>query len=289
MVASLTRIGESSDSRVINSAHSKSPPLSIQLRSRFFGGLFFLPQALCYTNRNMNTIVAVRRGFTLVEIAVIILIIGILVTLGTFAYGGMMNRNAETAAEGDLRQAAARLESHKMTNGRYPATQEEVDGGKGLPKSADDRVYTYRASTTAYCLSTIVKRVNEPRKIEQGASTVSAGDCSSFASNEPPLFNYAGADHWASFVYWDLPAGVSSSENARIKVTCDAGPVTTVEMNSLPAGVQTSGPNGIAALIADWNSTFSCEIGASTIRVSYQSGGVWSQELTIPPSMMDIW
>lgn len=222
----------------------------------------------------MHSNVAIHRGFTLVELAVVILIIGILVTIGSFAYGGILNRNSETAAEADLRQAAARLESYKMTNGRYPATQAEVDGGKGLPKSTADRVYTYQSSSTAYCLSTIVKRTNQPRKVEQGSSTVSTGDCSGFVgATAAPVLGGAWQDDFGGYLSWSIPGGTSGVTDVRLALTC-AGNTHNLLMSNSEVGMTDKWDSNSGG----WgNVSGGCDLVSMTmIRVAYLRNGQWS-------------
>lgn len=93
-------------------------------------------------------------GFTIVEVAVVIVIIGILTTLVTVSYRAIQQDSDRSAIEGDLRQAAMKLESHKADAGSYPATAAAVDNGKGLPKSDSERVFNYRKiDNNNFCIS----------------------------------------------------------------------------------------------------------------------------------------
>ena len=63
-----------------------------------------------------------RRGFTIVELLIVIVIIGILAALVIVAYNGMQQRAMETVLRSDLRNAATALEKAKVDNGDvYPS------------------------------------------------------------------------------------------------------------------------------------------------------------------------
>ncbi len=120
-----------------------------------------------------------HEGFTIIEILVVLVVIGILFSIGTVSFVTMQNSAADTEVQGDLRQAAGKIERYRSEMGGYPATQNLVDGGKGLPKSASDRVYEYKStSSMTYCLSSYVKRTKTTFKIQSGSSEIIKGTCS---------------------------------------------------------------------------------------------------------------
>lgn len=93
-------------------------------------------------------------GFTIVELVVVIVIIGMLTTLILIAYGGSQRRNAETVLQSDLQNSAARLSSDNNFTNSYPITATAADAGAGLPASNGTVYqYTYTAGDNSYCLS----------------------------------------------------------------------------------------------------------------------------------------
>ena len=111
------------------------------------------------------------RGFTIVEIAIVIIIIGILSGITAVSYRSIQ-RDADTKeVEADLRQAANKLQLHKANNGAYPVTQAEVDGGKGLPKSQSTRAFNYsRINSQNFCLSMASARFDTVFRISTNAA-----------------------------------------------------------------------------------------------------------------------
>lgn len=62
------------------------------------------------------------RGFTIVELLIVIVIIGILAALVIVAYTGIQNRAKNTKKISDVRQLQKIIELYHADNGRYPPT-----------------------------------------------------------------------------------------------------------------------------------------------------------------------
>lgn len=62
---------------------------------------------------------SLRRGFTLIEILVVISIIGILSTVGLITYSGTQTKARDSVRKGDLRTLAIALEIYNQQNGQY--------------------------------------------------------------------------------------------------------------------------------------------------------------------------
>lgn len=67
---------------------------------------------------------ALRRGFTIVELLIVIVVIAILAAISIVTYRGVTGRAAETVLKSDLRQAATQLEADRAWNGEYPPSKE---------------------------------------------------------------------------------------------------------------------------------------------------------------------
>lgn len=92
-----------------------------------------------------------KRGFTIVELLIVIVVLGILVTITVVAFNGV-NRQATTAGlKADLKSSANKLLVYKVdANDRYPATLEDA----GVSNSETvTYVYTYTSGTNEFCMT----------------------------------------------------------------------------------------------------------------------------------------
>src|SRR5437868_6526373 len=64
-----------------------------------------------------------RRGFTLVELMIVIAIIGLLVAILAVALGPLLSRGAEMTTRNDINQLGIALESFKNQYGFYPPSR----------------------------------------------------------------------------------------------------------------------------------------------------------------------
>lgn len=63
-----------------------------------------------------------QQGFTIVELLIVIVVIGILAALVITTYSGIQQKGRNTERTTDLKAVQGQLEAYYATNGRYPAT-----------------------------------------------------------------------------------------------------------------------------------------------------------------------
>lgn len=60
------------------------------------------------------------KGFTIVELLIVIVVIAILATISVVVYRGIQGRAYDTTVQSDLRQTFARIQQFNIENGRLP-------------------------------------------------------------------------------------------------------------------------------------------------------------------------
>ena len=100
---------------------------------------------------NASRASTVSRGFTIIELLIVIVIIGILVAITAVSYNGITKSAKEATAKSDLKQASTQLEIDrtKSSNNQHPNTT------SGL-KSSPDTILEITSTGSTYCLSAII-------------------------------------------------------------------------------------------------------------------------------------
>ena len=86
----------------------------------------------------MNVSAKQQAGFTLIEIMVVVVIIGILAALVVPKVMGRPDQAKVTVARGDLKAIASALEMYRLDNRRYPDTQQGLEALVQRPPSGAD-------------------------------------------------------------------------------------------------------------------------------------------------------
>ncbi len=78
-----------------------------------------------------------QQGFTLIEIMVVVVILGILAALIAPNVIGRIDEARVTAARNDIRTIESALQLYRMDNFRYPSTEEGIDALVNKPDDPD--------------------------------------------------------------------------------------------------------------------------------------------------------
>jgi prepilin-type N-terminal cleavage/methylation domain-containing protein len=96
------------------------------------------------------------RGFTLLELLVVISIIGILVALGSVAYTTVQKKGRDAKREGDMKAIQNGFEQYYGENGTYSATCSDMATSEimpgGIPSDPKPGMsYTGTCTASSYC------------------------------------------------------------------------------------------------------------------------------------------
>ncbi len=98
-----------------------------------------------------------QSGFTIVELLIVIVVIGILAAITIVAFNGVQQRGRDTKRTTDISSVKQVLEMYKADNGTYPAVCSADNSGCNLSLLASALVPTYTNS--------IPQDVNSPTRV----------------------------------------------------------------------------------------------------------------------------
>ena len=114
------------------------------------------------------------RGFTIVELLIVIVVIGILAAITIVAYNGIQERSRVATVITDLSSAAKLLAVHEVDAGSYPATLATANNGQGV-KASSGTTYQYTVSGATYCLT--ATKGTTSYKVSNTTTTPTVGGC----------------------------------------------------------------------------------------------------------------
>lgn len=140
-----------------------------------------------------------QKGFTIVELLIVIVVIGILAALVITTYNGIQQKGRNTERTTDLKAVQGQLEAYYAQNGAYPATSQLGATSatnvsfigtdmKGLDKEA---LRDPKGTAADYSLNTGTtvggnKYTYAPTKDDGSACTAAAADCTKYTLTAVP-------------------------------------------------------------------------------------------------------
>lgn len=120
------------------------------------------------------------KGFTIVELLIVVLVIGILAAITIVVYKGMQDRAYTSAIQADLALAAKQIQVDYNLNGSFPATAAAANNGKGLT-SSNGTTFSYSLDTSTspatFCLAAISARPSVPDYVIRSSAALTTGRC----------------------------------------------------------------------------------------------------------------
>ena len=228
-----------------------------------------------------------KAGFTIVELVVVVVVIAILASIVVVGYSGAREQAMQSNLKTDLRGASAQVKVEKSNKGTYPATQAEVDGGKGLKKS-EGTVYQYVAGSAGYCISASSDRTSKVFRITSSQGNVEDGTCTGVnvgpvvaPALEPLVLDSPYNDGVLTFISWTWPAGVSSTTPYTVVVKCPESAAVTFLSTS---DTDTFSQNSMFTWSNTNYSTLTCTVSKATTTIFYNLSGKKSPDMVVRPA-----
>lgn len=92
-----------------------------------------------------------QTGFTIVELLIVIVVIGILAAITIVAYNGVQNRANDTTVKNDLSSMARQVVAFHAINGRYPTQSQFFTGHNDIKISVAKQSYDEKVYNLYYC------------------------------------------------------------------------------------------------------------------------------------------
>lgn len=117
-----------------------------------------------------------KSGFTIVELLIVIVVIGILAAITIVAYNGIQRNAVESSMKTELRSGSKLVETKLHLSGQYPIDLNGLNNGQTLVASSGS-VYTYNSTGAGYCLAITNAKSPNQYKVTSSDTSIQIGSC----------------------------------------------------------------------------------------------------------------
>ena len=94
------------------------------------------------------------QGFTIVELLIVIVVIGILAAITIVSYNGIITRAHQSKLISDVGSAGMLMSVEQSSSGAYPSDRNTLNNGRGLQSDADI-TYNFYSTQSTFCISAL--------------------------------------------------------------------------------------------------------------------------------------
>lgn len=198
--------------------------------------------------------VMIKRGFTIVELLIVIVVIAVLASITIVAYSGIRTQAQVAVLKNNIQSAATAMEAYRGLNNSYPTSINSLNNGSGL-QAGDSASFTFHSDGSSYCIS--INATNAPLHflVTHDNTTPREGQCPQDLGAQVELLagngtlGFANATGSAAALASPTgltagPAGVlyfTDASTSRIRQVTTAGAVTTFAGNGASGTTEGSG------------------------------------------------
>ena len=161
---------------------------------------------------------SLNRGFTIVELGVVVVVIGILATVIVIGYNGITNGATEKSMQSDLDNAASQLALDYRDNSSYPSTAAEANKGQGLKTSGNNQL-AYGLKPYGYCISVTNAKTTKTYTMKSITGKITEGNCNTTVSTEAGSGSYGTTNGPSATAQLSYPHGVAVASDGTIYFT----------------------------------------------------------------------
>lgn len=133
-----------------------------------------------------------RSGFTIVELLIVIVVIGILAAIVIVAYNGIQSNASDTVVKSDLASAKKKIEQYKIMNSEYPSGSGMLVGDYKLAISSGSYNTSNNRYNLLYCLPTSGSRDSYAYLVIAKSGKVF------YITNTDGVTEYVGSANWVT-------------------------------------------------------------------------------------------
>lgn len=134
-----------------------------------------------------------KSGFTIVELLIVIVVIGILAAITIVAFNGIQNRGYDATIQADLNAFKKKIDMQLIdsTSGQYPNTASVTDGLASFKLKLGTSAYAVSPTTSInvlYCMT--------PDRLSYALLSLSKSGKKLYVTNTSGVSEYTGTDTW---------------------------------------------------------------------------------------------